>query len=81
MWQYHKTSMDHSKIIDTFETYHRFGAPGGAAQLVEVVALVVLQEDHLHNVVHRQPQDEVEQILKRLTKRKPSRKRCDELER
>ena len=21
MWQYHKTSMDHSKIIDTFETY------------------------------------------------------------
>ena len=23
MWQYHKTSMDHSKIIDTFETYQR----------------------------------------------------------
>ena len=22
MWQYHKTSMDHSKIIDTSETYH-----------------------------------------------------------
>ena len=21
MWQYYKTSMDHSKIIDTFETY------------------------------------------------------------
>ena len=24
MWQYHKTSMDHSKIIDTSETYHAF---------------------------------------------------------
>ena len=22
MWQCHKTSMDHSKIIDTFDTYH-----------------------------------------------------------
>ena len=22
MWQHHKTSMEHSKIIDTFETYH-----------------------------------------------------------
>ena len=40
MWQYHKTSMDHSKIIDTFETYQT--ALAGTSSTVLLAAGTVL---------------------------------------
>ena len=39
MWQYHKISMDHSKIIDTFETYQAAGSNSGRPGLAQIWAL------------------------------------------